>query len=96
MPWPACQVDKTQFINNANVPHFYANIGSVTMWNLGERVRSKDFQYILHCVSLQEKHQVLEDLWKQHTEEMALLEGNLLTVAGKQCTVEFQPSADMS
>ena len=23
--WPACQVDKTQFINNANVPHFYAN-----------------------------------------------------------------------
>ena len=71
-------------------------IGSVTMWNLGDRVRSRDFQYILHCVSLQEKHQILEDLWKQHTEEMALLEGNVLTVAGKQCTVEFQPSADMS
>ena len=58
------------------------------MWNLGDRVRSRDFQYILHCVNLQEKHQILEDLWKQHTEEMALLEGNVLTVAGKQCTVE--------
>lgn len=43
-----------------------------------------------------EKHQALEDLWKQHTDEMALLEGNMLTIGGKQCTVEFQPSADMS
>lgn len=72
------------------------SIGSLTMWNLGNRVRSRDYQYLLHCVSLGEKHQVLEDLWRQHTDEMALLEGNLLTIAGKQCTVEFQPSADMS
>ncbi|XP_068690926.1 uncharacterized protein [Montipora foliosa] len=71
------------------------SIGSLTMWNLGKRVRSADFQYLLHCVSLGEKHEVLEDLWKQHTNEMALLEGNMITVCGKQCTVEFQPSADM-
>lgn len=66
-------------------------IGSVTMWN-----RSRDLQYLLHCVSLEEKHEILEDLWKHHTDEMALLEGNVLTVAGKQCTVDFQPSGDMS
>ena len=31
------------------------SIGSLTTWNLGERVRSSDFQYLLHCVSLPEK-----------------------------------------
>lgn len=71
------------------------SIGSLTSWNFGERVRSSDFQYLLHCVSLPEKHEVLDDLWKQHTDEMAVIEGNILTIAGKKCTVEFQPSADM-
>lgn len=71
------------------------SIGSLTMWNLGDRVRSSDFQYLLHCVSLGEKDEVLEELWKQHTDEMALLEGNISTVCSKQCTVEFQPSVDM-
>lgn len=36
----------------------------------------------------------MEDIWKQHTEEMRVLEGNILTVRGQQCTLEFQPSAD--
>ena len=45
------------------------SIGTMTTWNLGERVRSSDFQYLLHCVNLHEKHEVLEDLWKQHTDE---------------------------
>ncbi|KAK3732672.1 hypothetical protein QZH41_007977 [Actinostola sp. cb2023] len=72
------------------------SIGSMTLWNLGDRVRSRDYQYLIHCVSLQEKHQVLEDLWIQHTDEMSLLEGNIITINGKECTVEFQPSADMS
>lgn len=71
------------------------SIGSLTMWNLGDRVRSSDFQYLLHCVSLGEKDEILENLWKQHTDEMALLEGNIITVCEKQCIVEFQPSADM-
>ena len=36
------------------------SIGNLTFWNLGERVRSREFQYLLHCVSLSEKHEVLE------------------------------------
>ena len=71
------------------------SIGSMTTWNLGERVRSSDFQYLLHFVSLHEKHKVLEDLWKQHTDEMAMLEGYIITIAGRKCTIEFKPSADM-
>ena len=35
------------------------SIGSITFWNLRERVRSREFQYILHYVSLGEKHEVL-------------------------------------
>ena len=46
------------------------------MLEFGDRVRSRDFQYILHCVSLGEKHEVLESIWKQHTDEMEMLEGN--------------------
>ena len=72
------------------------SIGSLTSWNFGDRVRSRDFQYILHCVSLGEKDEVLESIWKQHTDEMEVLEGNVFNVCGKQCTLEFQPSADMS
>ena len=72
------------------------SLGSMTLWNLGDHVRSRDYQYLLHRVSLSEKDQVLEDLWDQHTTEMALLEGNIITVCRKQCTAEFQPSADMS
>ena len=71
------------------------SIGSLTSLNFGDRVRSSDFQYLLHCVSLGEKNKVLEDLWRQHSDEMALLEGNVLMIAGGECTVEFQPSADM-
>ena len=71
------------------------SIGSLTCWNFGNRVRSSEYQYLLHCVSLEEKNQVLEDLWKQHTDEMAILEGNKFIINGKECTVEFQPSADM-
>lgn len=38
----------------------------------------------------------MSELWKQHTEEMKMLEGNVLNVCGKECTIEFQPGADMS
>ena len=71
------------------------SIGSLTSWNFGDRVRSRDFQYILHCVSLGKKDEVLQSIWKQHTDEMEMLEGNVFIVSNKQCTVEFQPSADM-
>ena len=72
------------------------SVGSITLWNLGERVRSREFQYLLHCVSLGEKHEVLELLWRQHTEEMLLLESSVFTICGRECTLQFQPSADMS
>ncbi len=72
------------------------SIGSLTFWNLGERIRSREFQYLLHCVSLGEKHDVLQSLWRQHTEEKMLLESSVFTVCGRECTIEFQPSADTS
>ena len=61
------------------------SIGSLTCWNLGDRVRSREYQYLLHCLSIGEKDPVMEDLWLQHSDEMLLLEGNILTVCGKQC-----------
>ena len=42
------------------------SIGSLMTCNFGDRVRSRDFQYILHCVSLGEKYEVLQSIWKQH------------------------------
>ena len=72
------------------------SIGSLTYWNLGDRVRSREYQYLLHCLSIGEKDSVMQDLWLQHSDEMLLLEGNILTVCGNQCTVEFQTSADQS
>ena len=71
------------------------SIGSLMTCNFADRVRSRDFQYILHCVSLGEKYEVLQSIWKQHIDEMEMLEGNIFIVSNKQCTVEFQPSADM-
>jgi hypothetical protein len=72
------------------------SIGSVTFWNLGKRVRSREYQYLLHCVSLGGKHEALQSLWYQHTQEMLLLEASVFTVSGKESTIEFQPRADMS
>ena len=68
------------------------SIGSLTCWNFGGKVRSRDSHYLLHCLSVSEKDQVMEDLWKQHSDEMQLLEGNLINLCGHQCTVEFQPN----
>ncbi|CAH1274778.1 Hypp9322 [Branchiostoma lanceolatum] len=36
----------------------------------------------------------MEDLWRQHTEEMALLEGSTFTINEAIVTFEFVPSAD--
>ena len=72
------------------------SIGSLTCWNVWDRVRSRDLQQKIHCVSLAKKHEVLESIWKQHTDEMEMLEGNVFNVCDRQCTLEFQPSADMS
>lgn len=72
------------------------SIGSLTCWNFGSKVRSRDSHYLLHCISVSEPYTVMEDLWRQHTDEMEVLEGNVLNIHGHHCTVEFQPSADQS
>ena len=48
-------------------------IGSITCWNFGNRVRSRDFHYILHTVDASEKDEVIAILWEQHADEMLLL-----------------------
>lgn len=38
------------------------SIGSLTLCNFGDKVRSRDYQYLLHCLSVSEKDNVMEDL----------------------------------
>ena len=72
------------------------SIGSISFWNFGQRIRSRNLQYPLHMVSAQEKAEVCTNLWKQHSEEMAMIEGNILIINNQKVTIEFQPSADMA
>ena len=44
-----------------------------------DRVRSRDFQYILLCVSSGDE--ILQSIWKQHTDEMEMFEGNVFIVS---------------
>jgi len=37
------------------------SIGSMVCWNFGDQVRSRDFQYLLHCVSVKEKDEIMND-----------------------------------
>ncbi|CAH3170305.1 unnamed protein product [Porites lobata] len=70
--------------------------GTLTRWNLGSRVKSREFHSLLNFLSVSEKESAMEDIRKQHNDEMRVLEGNILTVRGQQCTLEFQPSTDQS
>ena len=72
------------------------SIGSLTLWNLGSRVRSREYQYPLHTVSCGEKEEVLADMWALHTNEMLILENNTMNVNNNKVTIEFQPSADQA
>ncbi|KAI8495262.1 hypothetical protein Bbelb_272480 [Branchiostoma belcheri] len=58
------------------------------------RVSSRDLHYLLHLVIAEETDAVMADLWQQHTEEMALLEGSTFTINVSRVTFEFVPSAD--
>ncbi|XP_066914986.1 uncharacterized protein [Clytia hemisphaerica] len=71
-------------------------IGTLSLWNFGNRIRSRDYHYLLHMLSASEKDRVCEYLWQQHCEEMKLIEGNILMINDTQCTFEFVPSADTS
>ena len=72
------------------------SIGTLSLWNFGNRIRSRDFHYPLHLITASEKEEVCANLWYQHCEEMLLIESNVLTIDGQKVTFEFQPSADQA
>jgi len=45
------------------------SIGSLTLWNFGGQIRSRQLHYSLHMINAQEKDQICESLWKQHTDQ---------------------------
>ena len=71
-------------------------IGTLSLWNYQNRIRSRDHHYPLHLLSIDEKNAIREDLWRQHSDEMNLIEGNIFTINSEKITFEFQPSADQS
>ena len=70
--------------------------GSLTFWNFVNRVHSCEYHYYLHALSTGEKDAIMENLWRQHTSEMQVLQGNVYKVAGKEIILEFEPGADQS
>ena len=72
------------------------SIGTLSCWNLGGRIRSREYQYFLHTINCSEKDDVMAALWKQHTEEMMLIEDSVLHIFGQKIIVEYQPSADQA
>ena len=71
-------------------------IVTITLWNFRNRVRSREYHYPLHLISTTEKDSICENLWKQHADEMALIESNVVMINGEKITFEFQPSADQA
>ena len=71
-------------------------IGSLSLWNFGNRVRSRDYHYPLHMISVDEKNAICENIWKQHCDELCLVESNVFTIDSEKVTFEFQPSADQA
>ena len=61
-------------------------IGSLSFWNFGSRIRSREFQYLLHAISANEKDEIASLLWQQHADEMTLLEGNILHINNENVT----------
>lgn len=61
-------------------------VGALTCWNFGLNLRSCDFQYLLHGLSVGEKEAILSDIWVQHIQEMLLLESSYFTVNEQMCS----------
>lgn len=72
------------------------SIGTLTFWNFGAKVRSRDYHFPLHLVTANEKADICELLWRQHSDEMELIENNVFTINDEKTTFEFQPSADQA
>ena len=58
-----------------------------------KRVVNREYHYPIHMITAK-KENAVSNLWKQYTEEMQILEGNILTINDEQITMEFQPRAD--
>ena len=72
------------------------SVATLTCWNFGQQLHSRDFQYALHGLSGGEKDAILTGIWHQHTQEMLLLEESNFTVNEEVCSFGFQPFADQS
>ena len=68
-------------------------IGSITMWNFG---RSRNLHYPIHTITAKEKDNAVSDLWEQYTEEIMMLEGNVVHINDEKVTIEYQPSANQA
>ena len=62
--------------------------GTLSHWNFGNSILSRDYHHLLHMLTAYEKDQVCEYLWQQYLEEM-LIGGNMLMTNGTQCTFKF-------
>ena len=71
-------------------------IATLSVWNYGNRIRSREFHYPLHMVTANEKDEVCELLWKQHSDEMQLIEGNIFCINDEKVTFSFIPAGDTS
>ena len=72
------------------------SVGTLTFWNFGRQIRRRDYHYLLHAASENEKSEIFEDLWDQHCLEMETMEGCQFTIHGQSVSFEFHPSADQS
>ena len=63
-------------------------IGSISCWNFGHRIRSREYHYLLHTINTKEKDEIVGMLWRQYS--------NVIHVNGEKITMEFQPSADQA
>ena len=71
-------------------------IATMSLWNYGSRIRSREFHFPLHMLTAGEKDDVCANLWRQHSEEMELIEGNLFYINNEKVTFSFVPAGDTS
>ena len=64
-------------------------IGKLSLGKFGNRIRSRDFHYLLHKISASAKDKVCEIFWMQRCDEMQLTEGNVIVINGVTCTFQF-------
>ncbi|XP_078620594.1 uncharacterized protein LOC144887315 [Branchiostoma floridae x Branchiostoma japonicum] len=71
-------------------------VATLTCWNFGKQVRSRNTQFLIHVVSASEKAAVLRAAWGEITFQAGLMEAESITIAGELCTFEFRAGGDES